>query len=498
MGAPRFLPPTDPPKLPRPWTGTHGAPAPRGIHGWGRGDRGYRGYPVAGGAAPPPVGAGRGGAVSPGGGADTCGAGPGPDPPATPRRRRPDPSGTSPAPAASHGAAGGLPGPALPLPSPPPPPLSPAPGEGRGGGTLPGTVGPCPGWRDPARDSLLSPGRTDTGCAKGQRRASPALPRRPLPSPCHRTAWRRDGHWDEVRRGAVGTRHWSWQWRTKPWLRARVGAGVAMGTVSARLCGWLWGQGHGDGAMVVGTGSLHDAAGGVGVRAVAACLCMAVGTSRHSAGTGAPTAAGRRRGVGAAGASPRGAPARAALTQAAQTCWGWQDGVWGRAGTRSTPRFARPRGPGTRGSWGANPPFTAVEPRPQSGLGGVSPCRHESPIPVRRLLALSPVCGGDPLLLWGVLHPPGPRVLGGCTVAGHRLLGQCLTHRHLHRLMVDGGAGTAVCQGWLERARAEGCRAPSTAWGSPKPPQLQKGFTQAVGIKPGAGPCPTPQELPVC
>lgn len=64
------------------------------------------------------------------------------DSPAAPRRRRPDPSGT--VPAASHGAAGGLPGPALP---PPPPP-----GEGRDGGTLPGTVGPCPGWQDPTRD----------------------------------------------------------------------------------------------------------------------------------------------------------------------------------------------------------------------------------------------------------------------------------------------------------------------------------------------------------
>lgn len=41
-------------------------------------------------------------------------------------------------------------------------------------------------------------------------------------------------------------------------------------------------------------------------------------------------------------------------------------------------------------------------------------------------------------------------------MAGRRLLGQCLTPHHLHGFMVDGGAGTTVCQGWLERVRAEG------------------------------------------
>lgn len=63
-GVPRLLQlPPPPPKLPPPWAGTHGAP--------GTAEPG----PVAGGAAPPPVGAGRGG--SPVG---TCGAGSGPGP----------------------------------------------------------------------------------------------------------------------------------------------------------------------------------------------------------------------------------------------------------------------------------------------------------------------------------------------------------------------------------------------------------------------------------
>lgn len=62
--------------------------------------------------------------------------------------------------------------------------------------------------------------------------------------------------------------------------------------------------------------------------------------------------------------------------------------------------------------------------------------------------------------------------------------------------MVDGGAGTLVCRGQLGRAQGWECKAPH--WGLLNPPRWQKGFAWAAGMQLGAGPCPTPQELPVC
>lgn len=226
---------------PQPRTGTHGAPAARGLHG---GNRDTGGSGERGRAGRHRLPAGR----VPRGGAGTCGAGlaPGPGSPADPRRRRLDPSGTAVAPAAM-GRRGFCPAQLcllLLLLQVRDGTLGPCPGRWDSSwdrGILPGTVGPCP---------VLTP-------LSGQ--ASPRLCEQAAPcQPSFTTetfalTMPQDSvaAGQKLGQGEVGTVGTGWVCGTRVavgmgWV---LGDGVAMGTEPRP---WEWG-GHGD-WLCVGTG----------------------------------------------------------------------------------------------------------------------------------------------------------------------------------------------------------------------------------------------------
>lgn len=340
------------------------------------------------------------------------------------------------------------------------------------------------------------------------------------------------------------------------------GARVAMGRVSAQLRRWLWGQGHGDGAVAVGTVPWWQGQAQCTPPQVALgsepwpCVRAwqwgrAEGPGQRGRRCSHPSRMAARRG-GSGCLSPGCAGAGGADSGGADLLGPAGRGV----GPRRRPSCLAPRPPAgsrhpgftgrTHRSWPQSRAPSAASPGSSwRGDSGVSLCRHKIPVLARQEPALSPACvavaavpGSLPLprtepwpgqpgarvLLalvaqgrhWGKVcpgnrvlgtrchfgvpctsPPPNPWVLGGYAVAGFRLPGQRSGHCHLCWLMVDGGAGTTVCRGGWGRCGAEGCRAPSAVLGGPKSPQLQKGFAWAAGMEPGAGPCPTPQELPV-
>lgn len=229
------------------------------------------------------------------------------------------------------------------------------------------------------------------------------------------------------------------------------GTGVATGMGQWGQC---WGSGDGAMGMAYGGGD-SVMTPGTGLPWWQVCPHAAVG---HTEGTGGPSTSSSQwswhgGGAGAAGAAPRGAPARAALTQAPQTCWGRLLGCGARRRLPCpVPHLAPwvhqgepPLDPQDRPSgqflpWGWAPGWAP-------GLLGM----------------LVSHCVGTKALVWCGKGALGTHGMGTCCHSGtlkRNSVGSgsvCSGCHHLHQFMAESGAGTAVyVLGWLGGHRAEG------------------------------------------